>query len=107
LAAGAKAALGVLDFELFCAAWRNCYGAEPDERMLEPAFVAYLSTARLAGYVRHFARQVLDAAATGRLEPAVFGVEHRPAQAAVSKLSDRFAARSPARVLVLTLVIVL
>ncbi len=35
----AKAALGILDFELFRAAWRNWYGAEPDDRMLEPAFV--------------------------------------------------------------------
>ena len=67
LASEAKAALGILDFELFRTAWRNWYGAEPEDRRLEPAFVAYLYTTRLPGYVRHFARQVLEAAAAGRL----------------------------------------
>ena len=73
LAAQAKAVLGILDFELFRTAWRSWYGAEPEDRRLEPAFVAYLYTTRLPGYVRHFARQVLDAAAAGTLDPAVFG----------------------------------
>jgi hypothetical protein len=103
----AKAALGILDFELFRAAWRNWYGAEPDDRRLEPAFMSYLFTTRLPGYVRHFARQVLDAAVTGKLDPAAFGVERHVAQVAVTDLSDRFAATSMAWALVLTLVIVL
>ena len=107
LAAEAKAALGILDFELFRTAWRSWYGAEPEDRRLEPAFVAYLYTTRLPNYVRHFARQVLDAAATGRLDPAAFGVEGRPAQAAVTDLSDRFAAASMALALLLTLLVIL
>ena len=107
LAAEAKAALGILDFELFRTAWRNWYGAEPEDRRLEPAFVAYLYTTRLPGYVRHFARQVLAAAAAGRLDPAVFGVEGRQVQAAATDLSDRFAATSMALALLLTLLAIL
>ena len=107
LAAEAKAALGILDFELFRTAWRNWYGAEPEDGRLEPAFVAYLYTNRLPGYVRHFARRVLDAAAKGRLDPAVFGVDGRVVQAPAIDLSDRFAATSMAWALVLILVIVL
>ena len=103
----AKAALGILDFELFRAAWRNWYGAEPDDRRLEPAFMSYLFTTRLPGYVRHFARQVLDAAVTGTLDPAAFGVERHVAQAVVIDLSDRFAATSMACALLIILVIAL
>ena len=107
LAAEAKAALGILDFELFRTAWRRWYGAEPEDRGLEPAFVTYLYTTRLPDYVRHFARQVLDAAAAGKLDPAAFGVDRRVAQAAVTDLSDRFAATSMAWALLLTLIAVL
>ena len=107
LAAQAKAVLGILDFELFRTAWRNWYGAEPEDRRLEPAFVAYLYTTRLPGYVRHFARQVLEAAAAGRLDPAVFGVEGRQVQAAATDLSDHFAATSMALALLLTLLAIL
>ncbi len=107
LAAEAKAALGILDFELFRTAWRSWYGAEPEDRRLEPAFVTYLYTTRLPGYVRHFARQVLDAAAAGCLDPAAFGVDGRSAQAAVTDLSDRFAATSMALVLLLIVLAIL
>ncbi len=107
LAAEAKAALDILDFELFRTAWRSWYGAEPEDRRLEPAFVAYLYTTRLPSYVRHFARQVLDAAAAGRLDPAAFGVKGRPVHAAVPDLSDRFAAASLAFALLLTLLVIL
>ena len=107
LATEAKAALGILDFELFRTAWRSWYGAEPEDRRLEPAFVAYLYTTRLPSYVRHFARQVLDAAAAGRLDPAAFGVEGRSARAAVTDLSDRFAATSMALALLFTLLAIL
>ena len=107
LAAEAKAALGILDFELFRTAWRNWYGAEPEDRRLEPAFVAYLYTKRLPGYVRHFARRVLDAAATGRLDPAVFGVDGRVAQTAVIDLGDRFAATWMTLALLITVLAIL
>jgi hypothetical protein len=103
----AKAALGILDFELFRAAWRNWYGAEPIDRMLEPAFVTYLFKRRLPGYARHFARQVLAEATAGRLEPADFGVESGAREGPVPDLRDNFAATSMACVLAITLVIVL
>ena len=107
LATEAKAALGILDFELFLAAWRIWYGAEPDDRMLEPTFVTYLFKRSVLGYVRHFARQVLAEAAAGRLEPADFGVERDAREGPVTDLRDSFAATSMACVLAITLVIAL
>jgi hypothetical protein len=103
----AKAALGILGFELFRAAWRNWYGAEPDDRRLEPAFVTYLFKRSVPGYVRHFARQVLAEATAGRLEPADFGVARGAREGPVTDLRDSFAATSMACVLAITLVMVL
>ena len=103
----AKAALGILDFELFRAAWRSRHGAEPNDRRLEPAFVTYLFTRFVPGYVRHFARQVLAEATAGRLEPADFGVKRGVREGPVPDLRDSFAATSVACVLAITLVIVL
>jgi len=103
----AMAALGILDFELFRAAWRNWYGTEPEDRFLEPAFVTYLFTRFVPGYVRHFARQVLAEATAGRLEPANFGVARGAREGPVPDLRDSFAATSMACVLAVTLVIVL
>jgi hypothetical protein len=107
LVAEAKAALGILDFELFRAAWRSWHGAEPNDRMLEPAFVTFLFERRLPGYVRHSVRLVLAAATAGRIEPTDFGVERRTREGPVPDLRDSFAATSMACVLAVTLVIVL
>ncbi len=103
----AKAALDILDFELFRVAWRNWHGMEPDDRWLEPAFVTYLFKRFVPGYVRHFARQVLAEAAAGRLVPADFGVARGTREGPVTDLRDSFAATSMACVLAITLVIVL
>lgn len=99
----ARAAIGLLEFDFFRAAWRHWHGAEPEDRALEPAFVTYLFQQRVPGYVRHFARRVLAEAAVGRLDPAAFGLDQRAQGEAIPDLRDPFAAASMACLLVVSI----
>ncbi len=87
----ARTALGLLDFDFFRTAWRDWHGAEPEDRAIEPEFVTYLFQQRIPGYVRHFARKVLSAAAAGRLDPVVLGVPHDAKREVQPSLDDGFA----------------
>jgi len=98
--------LGLLDFEFFRTAWRNWYGEDPDDHRIEPGFMRFLLNQQAPSYVRHFARLVLEQAASGRLDLAAFGLEaeDRPVEP-VETLKDDFASSSLLVVLGLLLII--
>jgi hypothetical protein len=79
LVAQAAEALEVGEFELFRAAYRAWYGDEPETKRLERDFAGYLKAQRLPAYVRHFARQVVAEAETGRPaeRPELDGLKRR------------------------------
>ena len=107
LVTAARAAVGLLEFDFFRAAWRHWHGAEPEDRALEPAFVTYLFQQRVPGYVRHFARWVLSEAAVGRLDPAAFGLDRRVQDEAIPDLRDPLAVASMAGLLLLCIAVAL
>lgn len=65
--------LRVGEFDLFRLAFRRWFGQEADEKALEKVFVAYLFARRVPLWVRHFCRQVLADARSGRLDREAFG----------------------------------
>ncbi len=103
----ARAVLGLLEFDFFRAAWRHWHGEEPDDRALEPAFVTYLFQQRVPGYVRHFARRVLEEAAGGRLDPAALRLDQTVHNAAVNDLQSPFAVAGLACLLLVCIVVTL
>lgn len=107
LVTAARARLGILDFEFFRAAWRHWHGAEPEDRRLEPAFVTYLFHQRAPGYVRHFARRVLEDAAAGRLDPLALGLDHRVRHEAIPDLCEGFSAVTVASAVLLLFLMML
>lgn len=66
----------VSEFDLFQAAWQGWNGKLPDEHGLERLFSCYLHEQQVPGFVRHFARRVIDDAAAGRLNRDTLGL-HR------------------------------
>jgi hypothetical protein len=102
----ARSLLGLLDFEFFRTAWRNWYREEPDDRRIEPGFMRFLLNQQAPNYVRHFARLVLERAASGRLDLSAFGLEAQDRHVEpVETLKDDFASSSLLVVLGLLLII--
>ena len=67
-------AADVSEFDFFRAAWRAWHGSPAEEKALERIFVQYLYNQRAPGFVRHFARRVLEAEARGALRSADLGL---------------------------------
>ena len=65
----------VSDFDFFRAAWHAWYGTRPNEKLLERIFVDYLFYQQVPGFTRYFAHRVLQAAATGPLNPTALGLD--------------------------------
>lgn len=61
----AAEATGLSEFDLFRAAYRHWYNADPDTRALEARFAAYLFEGTVPPFVRHYARLVRDGRAGG------------------------------------------
>ena len=70
----ARDLLGLLEFEFFRLAWTVWHGSEANDRDLERGFMAFLFRQEAPGYVRHFARRVLEDEAQGCLDPVSLGV---------------------------------
>lgn len=92
LVSQAAALATVSEFDLFRAAWRSWHGSVPSERRVEPVFARFLHEREAPGYVRHFARRLLDAAAAGRFSPAAFGLEGYRRRDPLPDLSCRLSA---------------
>ena len=54
-------------------------GNEPEERVIEPHFKAYMFHRAVPPWVRHFTRHVIDLAAGETLDPRDFGIVTRRA----------------------------
>ncbi|MFQ6019043.1 MAG: hypothetical protein ACE5KF_12720 [Kiloniellaceae bacterium] len=70
--------LGLPEFELFQAAHRWRFGGDARDGGLDQAFTGCLLRQDAPYRVRHFGREVLYRACTGRLDPRRFGID-RPA----------------------------
>lgn len=69
------AALSLSEFQLFQAAYRHWFAAEPDVKQLEKDFVGYLFHQEIPGYVRHY---VDDALARGNAQSAAEDLPRQP-----------------------------
>ncbi len=54
------AILEIGEFDLFGAAWEEWYGAEPDQRLIEADFGAYLDHGVVPFYVTGYTRKILS-----------------------------------------------
>jgi hypothetical protein len=52
--------LGISDYEVFQRAYAAWYGREPDRHAIEAPFGAYLRSARLPVFVRHYVRRYVQ-----------------------------------------------
>ena len=75
--AEAAALLEISEFRVFELAYTGWFGGEPDERVIEPHFMAYMFRRAVPPWVRHFTRHVIDLAADGTLDPSDFGIAKR------------------------------
>ena len=80
----------VSEFDLFQAAWQQWHGSRPEAKRLEPVFARYLSDGKAPGFVRHYARRVLDAALAGEIDPVSLGLVGYRRREAMPDLSCRF-----------------
>ena len=104
----ARTLLGVMDFEFFRLAWNDWHGGAADDRDLEPGFVRFLFRQEAPGYVRRFARRVLEDAALGCLDPVSLGVGQSVERALpLPDLRDEFMASGCAVALGLLLVVII
>jgi len=71
--AEAALALGLKEFDLFRLAYRRWFGRQPDEKLLENAFAAYMFGRAVPTWVRHLSRQVVDQRRRGTLDAEAFG----------------------------------
>ena len=74
----AVALLEVTEFEFFRIAYRRWYGAEIDDKALEPLYLPYMFHGRVPLWVRQLAREVIQKAGDEDLDPRAYGVLPRP-----------------------------
>ena len=72
--AEAAALLEISEFRVFQLAYAGWFGNEPDERVIEPHFKAYMFRRAVPAWVRHFTRHVIALAADETLDPRDFGI---------------------------------
>ena len=102
----AAEAAAVSEFDLFQAAWQQWHGSKPEAKRLEPVFARYLGDGKAPGFVRHYARRVLDAALAGEIDPVAFGLVGYRRREALPDLSCRFSTELWTGVLLTLLVVV-
>lgn len=71
--AEAALALGLKEFDFFRLAYRRWFGRQPDEKLLEKAFAAYMFGRVVPTWVRHLSRQVVDHRRLGSLDAEALG----------------------------------
>ena len=73
----AAAALDIREFDLFVLAYRRRFERDPLPDRIEDIFAHYMFSQEAPAYVRQFAREALEQAAAGALDPTEFGVAPR------------------------------
>ena len=101
----AAAVLHLREFDLFRAAWRNCFGRTPDDKALEPIFVDYLLHQRIPFWVRHFANRVISDTEAGEVDRCALGVADYPTQEPLPDLGSAYLVIAYVAVLVLYLLL--
>lgn len=74
----AAAALDIREFDLFLLAYRRRFDREPLPDRIEDIFASYMFTQEAPVYLRQFAREALNQARAGTLDPTEFGVTPKP-----------------------------
>lgn len=69
----AAQALGLTEFDFFRLAYRRWFGRQPDEKLLEKVFAAYMFGRAVPSWARHLSRQVVDQHRRGTLDPESLG----------------------------------
>lgn len=71
----AALALGLREYEFFRLAYRRWFGQQPEERVLERSFSAYMLKQVVPSWVRYLAREVLECQQNGTLSSDSFGAD--------------------------------
>jgi hypothetical protein len=77
----AAAALDIREFDLFLLAYRRRFEREPLADRIEDIFAQYMFSQKAPVYVRQLAREAVEKASAGTLDPSEFGVAPKPAAA--------------------------
>ncbi len=85
-----SALLEITEFEVFCIAYRDWFGRQAAEHIIEPYYTNYMFNEVVPAWVRHFTRLVLQLASEGRLEPQRFGIMPRPSSASMAARGVRY-----------------
>jgi hypothetical protein len=86
----ASAALEITEFELFTLAYVRWYGHPAQTDRMEAYYTPYMFGGRVPPWVRQYARDVIEQAHAGRLDPVVFGVHPRPETNSMARRGIRF-----------------
>ena len=93
------------EFDFFQAAWQQWNGSRPEPQNVEPIFARYLRDGKAPGFVRHYARRVLNAALDGEIDPVALGLVGYRRREGMPDLSCRFSTELWSCVLFASLVI--
>lgn len=74
----AAAALEIREFDVFMLAYQRRFERDPLPDRIEDIFARYMFGQEAPAYVRQFAREALEQAQSGTLDPAAFGVPPKP-----------------------------
>lgn len=74
----ATSLLEVSEFEFFKLAYQRWYGVAIGDKEIEPIYLAYMFKEKVPAFVRGFAREVIERANEGEIDPREFGVVPRP-----------------------------
>ena len=74
----ATSLLEITEFEFFKLAYRRWYGVAIDDRDIEPVYLAYMFKEKVPAFVRRLAREVIERADQGDIDPKEFGIMPRP-----------------------------
>jgi hypothetical protein len=78
---GAAEVLRISEYDFFCLAYRRWSGHEPEEKKLEEIYVSYMFHQTIPHWVRHFTRDVMARAESGKLDAAEIGaLDYQPRQ---------------------------
>ena len=90
LVGAAAALLQIPDFRFFHLAYRRWYGEDATDALIERAFVPYMYRRGVPFWARHLAREVVERAQAGALDPGDYGVHPIPADPAMRRKGALF-----------------
>lgn len=97
------ALLDTPEFKVFALAWSHCFGARPEEGVIEPYFSRYMFYGIVPHWVRHFTRHILKSERSGARLRVQYDLAEPPPSKRLRRLGRIYTAILAAAVLALAM----